>query len=379
MKDNNVIDEVVVFLPALEIGGVERMTLNLAEEFLNRGIDVTIVLARDAGELMNEVPESISLKILDAPDPTRFSLLSAVPSLSKYLFHKEPDVLLSFMKHANITSLLAQKMSMIDTTVIIGERNHLSKALENEPWRREIAFQNLMKMLYPSADHIIATSVGVAEDIESYLNKPLPVSTVYNPVVTPELKKKSKEDPDHEWFDDPDVPVVLSAARLHPQKDFQTLIKAFSLVDDRFDARLLILGEGKERDDLESLIQDLDLESKTDLPGVVENPFPYMANSSVFVLSSVWEGFGNVLVEAMACGCPIVSTDCPSGPSEILDGGTYGELVPVGSPELLSDAIEESLSNPIDETKIRARADNFSVDSIADEYLNIISSVKNSQ
>jgi glycosyltransferase involved in cell wall biosynthesis len=203
------------------------------------------------------------------------------------------------------------------------------------------------------------------------------VKVIYNPTVTPEIFRKATEPVQHPWFVDNRVPIILAAGRLHRQKDFPTLLRAFSLLRQNRPCRLVILGDGKKRrrKALRQLAKQLGIEKDVSLPGFVENPFAYMARANLFVLSSAWEGFGNVIVEALACGCPVVSTDCRSGPREILDNGRYGRLVPVGDPEALARAMLEALDdpdNPCDrETRIQ-RAMEFSVDKIVDEYLKVL-------
>ncbi|NLO89188.1 MAG: glycosyltransferase, partial [Clostridia bacterium] len=188
---------------------------------------------------------------------------------------------------------------------------------------------------------VVAVSQGVADDLvkTTGLMREL-IKVIYNPIVTPELLEKAKESIGHPWFKPGQPPVILSAGRLTAAKDFPTLIHAFARVRAERLARLMILGEGEERPNLESLVRELGLESDVSMPEFVENPYAYMARAAVFVLSSAWEGFGNVLVEAMAVGTPVVSTDCPSGPAEILEGGKWGKLVPVGDVEKLAKALK---------------------------------------
>ncbi|ELY63481.1 glycosyl transferase family protein [Natrinema versiforme JCM 10478] len=341
-------------------------------ELTKRGIDTEVILARKDGGFKSDIPDDTTLVTLDSPDPTKYTLLPTSPYLAKHLEKTNTGKLLSFMTHANITSLVAAKIAKQDIKLVIGERNHLSRKLDREPCYRATPIKFLIQNLYPKSDHIITTSNGVADDLKGYLKRETSIDTIYNPVVTDDLISKSRMNVDHVWFKSDDTPVILAAGRLHPQKDFRTLIRAFNRVVDKRDARLLILGEGPERERLESLISELEIESLVELPGSVNNPFRYMANASVFVLSSKWEGFGNVIVEAMACGCPVVATDCPSGPAEILENGEYGELVPVKRPDLLSGAIEKTLDNDNNKDRIRDRANDFTVQEITDQYLEVL-------
>jgi len=198
------------------------------------------------------------------------------------------------------------------------------------------------------------------------------IGVIYNPVVTENLERKAKESLTHEWFTSDGPPVILGAGRLEPPKDFMTLIRAFSKLLDEMTARLVILGEGSKREELEDLIRSLGIEHCVQLLGFVQNPFKYMARADVFVLSSAWEGLGNVLIEAMATGCPVVSTDCQSGPREILAGGRFGELVPVRDDERLAAAISKTLNQPRRSEELRERAQMFTVSNSADQYLDVL-------
>jgi glycosyltransferase involved in cell wall biosynthesis len=229
-----------------------------------------------------------------------------------------------------------------------------------------------MRRAYPNADAIVAVSDGVADDLATLLGiDRIRISRIYNPVVTPRLSILAERPLNHPWFAPTQPPVVLGAGRLIKQKDFVTLIHAFSIVHKRRPARLLIIGEGDDRQSLQALVKQLGLEADVALPGYVENPFQYMRRAAVFVLSSRWEGLPTVLLEAMACGTPVVSTDCPSGPREILEGGRHGMLVAMGEPLLLARAIETQIEGPAIPTAIQ-RARSFSVEAAVDRYRTVL-------
>jgi glycosyltransferase involved in cell wall biosynthesis len=364
-----------LFLPQLSMGGAEKMAINLLNEWESSHLDIELVLGAEKGPLLEELSSEISVHSLKF-NTERYPIIFCANRLGNYINTTDPDLMLSFMYHANITTLLSRRLSEKNPKVIVSERNHLSSVLESLPTYKRLAVKLLQSRLYPSADHIIPISEGVAHDLKTHIgvNK-AKVSVVYNPVVTDQVIQLSKEDVEEAWFNPTEDDIVLAAGRLHPQKDFKTLIQAFDKVYSELDCKLVILGEGDQRSDLEELIHKLDLEEDVHLPGRVNNPYKYMRQASVFVLSSRWEGFGNVIVESLACGCPVVSTDCPSGPREILDGGEYGELTPMGDPSELADAIIQTIESPVDEDRLRCRSDDFHVDTIADEYLKIINSV----
>ena len=203
----------------------------------------------------------------------------------------------------------------------------------------------LMKQFYPWADGIVVVSDGVRNDLSDLTGIPYDrISVIYNPsVVKEEVQAKAKTTLDHPWFEANQPPVLVAVGRLQIQKDYPTLLRAFAQVRRSRAVKLVILGEGRERSKLEGILRELDLEQDESQPGFVENPYPFMAKASLFILSSRWEGLPTVLIEALCCGTPAVSTDCPSGPREILKDGRYGKLVPVGDSDSLAQAIEETL------------------------------------
>jgi glycosyltransferase involved in cell wall biosynthesis len=230
----------------------------------------------------------------------------------------------------------------------------------------------LIRFFYPWADGIVAVSKGASDDLAQMAGLDRKrIRTIYNPVVLPELLGKTQTALEHPWFEANQPPVILGVGRLHPQKDFATLIQAFAQVRQRRQARLLILGEGPERPKLEALVKKLGVEQDASLPGFVTNPYPYMAHAALFVLSSVEEGLGNVLIEALYCGTSLISTDCPSGPREILKDGQYGQLVPVGDVTALARAIETALVNktpPPPQESWRP----FELETVVTQYINVL-------
>ena len=234
-----------------------------------------------------------------------------------------------------------------------------SRRRVKQRWRR----------LSPHAAHFVGISHGVSESIAAATGVPNEkITTIYNPVVPPDLQARMAEPAPHPWLEDGGAPVILAAGRLDGVKDYSTMIKAFALLARRRPCRLLILGEGPMRERLENLVHELDLDDRVALPGWVANPYAFMSRASLFVLSSIHEGLSMVLVEAMACGCPCVSTDCPTGPGEILRDGETGALVPVGDEAALAEAMERALDQPTDASILRRRADDFSVESAVEAY-----------
>ena len=194
------------------------------------------------------------------------------------------------------------------------------------------------------------------------------IHTIYNPVVSTGLARKALESAGHLWLDEPECPVVLAIGRLKKVKGFATLLRAFARLLAVRPSRLIVLGEGRLRPSLVSLAKELRIAEHVDFPGFVANPYAFLAKADLFVLSSRHEALPTVLIEAMACGCPVVSTDCPFGPREILEGGRLGPLVPVGDPKPLADAMARTLGDPPEPDALRARASFFSVERAVDQY-----------
>lgn len=228
-------------------------------------------------------------------------------------------------------------------------------------------------MVYSWADGIAPVSQGVADDLTQIAGHPLErMQIISNPVVTPELLEKANEPVNHSWFAAGEPPVILGVGRLNVQKDFPTLIRAFALIQQHLPARLMILGEGEERPQLEAMIDQLGLAKVATLPGFVSNPYAFMSKASVFVLSSAYEGLPTVLIEAMAVGTPVVSTDCPSGQRKFLEFGRYGRLVPVGDIKALAQAIIITLTSLTDIEALRQQGRSFSLEASVNSYLKLL-------
>jgi glycosyltransferase involved in cell wall biosynthesis len=233
----------------------------------------------------------------------------------------------------------------------------------------------ISSLFFRYADAAICISKGVAEDfIKTTGMPPQKTHVVYNPIVYPGLEQEARQSISHPWFATGNKPVILAVGRLVVAKDYPTLLNAFSLLNRKRQANLLILGEGRERLRLEALVRQLGLTENVQMPGFVKNPYAYMARARLLVLSSRWEGFGNVLVETLACGTPVVSTDCKGGPGEILEGGRFGRLVPVGDAQALAAAMLETLQTPPDRAMLRQRAQDFTLEKSVKEYLRVFQS-----
>lgn len=337
--DNN---RISLMIPTLGGGGAERTFLNLAGGLQEAGYQVDLILKQVSGEYISQVPDGVNLVDLKASRMVR-----TLPGLIRYLKSRRPRVLLAGLELPNLISVMAQIASGEPTKVIVSIHGVVSQGERFFLPHRSLE-RLLMRLLYLQAAQIVAVSKGTAKDLSSYLGIPLSrICVIYNPVLLAEVLEKAQEPVQHPWFDPGQPPVILSVGRLNPVKDYPTMIRSFYKVLQHIPARLLILGEGEQREELESLVRQLRLQEYVSLPGFQQNPYGFMRAADVFTLSSLHETFGHVLIEAMACGCPVVSTDCPGGVGELVDYGKYGHLVPVGDKAAMAQAILDVLNGDV--------------------------------
>lgn len=355
---------VALYIGALSLGGAAKDTVTFAREFSEMGYSVDLLLSHKNGVFLTTVPKHVRVLELGGSR----AILDLLP-LTSYIRREKPDVLISTLGQHNMVALLARRIARADTRVVIREAVMVS-LLTHQVRRGKRIRRWIARKTYPWADNIVAVSQGVADDLGRYLGfgRDL-IQVVFGPVLTQDLVEKASEPVDHPWFRSAAVPIVLAAGQLEVHKDFETLLRAFRLVRNDRPSRLVILGEGTHQAQLEQLTMDLGLTGDVSMPGFTLNPFKYMALASVFVLSSPSEGLGNVIIEAMACGTPVVSTDCPGGPREILDSGRYGRLVPVGDVVALATAINSTLDNPTPKDLLLQGALRFSSKEIARQYV----------
>lgn len=357
--------KIAFFLPNLEGGGVERMAINLATGLLGRDYAVDFVLVHAAGSLLETVPPQAKVIDLHAA-----RILAATSGLSRYLRENRPEALIAAPDAANLTAIWAKMLASSRSKIVIGAYTNYSQTLRHVHKIQEWVYPPLLLCFHRFADVLIAVSRGAADDLARVTHVPRGrITVIYNPAVTKEIGPLSQVPIEHPWFKPDSPPVILAAGRLNVAKDYPTLMNAFALLRNRRPVRLIILGEGEKRAELTALAEKLKIAEDVALPGFVLNPYQFMAHCAVFVLSSIYEGFSCVIAEALACGAQIVSTDCPSGPGEILDHGKYGRLVPVGNPSALARAMEEAMIHPLPSDPLRIRAEFFSAEAAIDRYL----------
>ncbi len=386
--------------------GAEKVVLNVASGLAAQGREVDLIIENPDSDLFETLHPNVRLvdlrKGAAAPlfdvlfrfaslalnlargaksDPfgrvpfrtavTRFLYKRRPPlyALNRYLSSRRPESIISFLNYPNVALLLASQLGKGDTRIYVNVRNHISSSVSGAKSKRMREMPVLMCNLFPLADGVVAVSDGVAVDITRLTDTPTNrVTTILNPIRFQEILELANAPPSHPWLRPDGPPLVLGAGKMKPQKDFPTLLKAFARLRKERQAKLVILGDGADGARLKALAEQLGIGQDVDFPGYVKNPFVYYRHASVFVLSSAWEGLPNVLLEAMACGCPVVSTDCPSGPSEILEGGRLGRLVPIGDDDAMARAIVETLDQTATRQAPVEHARRFAFDRILAAY-----------
>lgn len=351
-------------------GGVEGNIFKLLPALLEAGVGLDLL-----GIFKMPVPDALKL---EHPDYRLIDLgvthsTLVAPVLMRY-FKANPTVPVLVAKDRAIRMAIVARALSGSQNRLVGQLNtHLSAALSGKPALQRWWRTWPMRRFYRHIDAVVNVSSGVAEDTHRLTGLPmnrLPV--IRNPVINAELFEKSHEPVDHPWFGNQHPTVILGAGRLTQQKDFPTLIRAFALVRQQRDCRLVILGNGPDQRKLEALASELNLREQIDFTGHVDNPYAYMVRANVFALSSRWEGSGNVLTEAMALGVPVVSTDCPSGPAEMLEQGRFGRLVGVGDPVALAEAISHTLDQPLPADQLKAAVEGYRVEQSAQHYIEVM-------
>ena len=403
------------YMDHLRRGGVAKMRLLIAGALADRGHKVDLVICESGGPLTDLLPENIRTIYLEptnriaartypliadpgglgavagfALGPRRnFATLCYLPALGRYLRQERPDVLHAATTFMAIEAAFALRQNPGSTKFVVSEHIHFAPGhAAVRGWNR-LFIRPLLYRTYDRADAVLGISNGVADEMARRSGFPRErIRTITNPTVTPQIEQQAAEPLDHPWFQSGQPPVVLGVGRLSKSKDFKTLVRAFAQVRLSRPLRLVILGDAnagdparsekknrKRKAELMDLAAELGVAADVDLPGFAINPYQYMARAAVYVLSSRYEGLPNALIEAMACGCPVVSTDTPSGPAEILEDGKYGPLLPIGDVDAMASAISKVLDTPPEPHRLRERAANFSLERAAVDYEAVVLSL----
>jgi exopolysaccharide biosynthesis WecB/TagA/CpsF family protein len=346
---------IAFFIHDLSGGGVERMRLRLLPALAARGHTVYLIVQQAGGALAQLMPDGVSLVVLGQPRTSR----SFVP-LARWLRDHKPDVLVSSLDHNNIAAILARRMARVPTRLVICQHNALS-AEWVLGWRYRLV-PLLYRLLAGRADAVVAVSAGVAADLvtTAHLAEER-ITIIHNPVAGDDIPARAAMSVTYPWPDDVEIPTFVFAGRLVAQKDPVLLLEAFARRLHTGPARLIMLGDGEMQVVLERRAAELGIAGQLHFGGFVADPLPWIARATAFILTSRYEGFGNVIVEALACGTPVIAADCRHGPAEILDGGRFGRLVPVGDAVSFAGAMSENLRARFPAELLQERAAAFSV------------------
>lgn len=358
---------ICVVVARFSFTGVPLTQIRFARALAARGHDVDLVFGQVDPAARLPDRGGARLVVLDRATATGMLL-----PFCRYLRRAKPDVIFSSQDNLNGVVLLAAILTGSKAKISGSSRVNPFYTYSKRPFTRKWLFRQAMRAVMWRADALTCVSQGMVEEYRALFRDP-PHVAVYNLVDDPPSRARIGEPVDHPWFADNAAPIVVSAGTLSPRKGFADLIAAFArLVEEGRDVRLVIFGEGQSRGELEDQVRALGLEDRVSLPGQVANPLRYFARAEVFAMTSYFEGLGNVLIEAMMCGCSLVATDCPSGPAEILDFGRYGKVVPVGDVAALASAIAAQLDQPTDPDVLAEGVRRFGEDAVLARHFELL-------
>lgn len=356
---------IAIFVATSGHSGVDRAVRHLVPALARRGHAVDVLHVREHGPNLHDVPAGVRVVDLGTSH-----VYTSLPAVIRYLREARPSVMLADKDRVNRTALLARAMSGVKTRLVLSFGTTVSIDLASRGRFERWLQRTSMGRLYRFADKVIVTSAGVADDMAAYTGLARAhIEVVPSPVVPEELLRGPQPRPEHPWFQPGQPPVILGVGELCARKDFATLLHAFARLRGAHNCRLIILGRGKLKSRLLELAQQLGIAEDMDLPGFQPNPYGYMAHAAALAFTSRWEGLGFVVIEALALGTPVVATDCPSGPREILHDGKYGPLVPIGDAQRLADALSRVLRSPLPKATLQEAARPYGVENATDAYL----------
>lgn len=365
-------------IPSLEGGGAEKVMIYILKYLDKKKYMPTLILFEKKGQFMNDLPKDITVYSLNKEKLLKGFRWLILLRLAGLLKDQKPDVVVSFMWYANIITLMSKFLGISNCGVIISERYPIF--VRYERWLVEFLRRLSIRILYPMADIIIANSISMRDEIIRITRIPhKKIVVVHNPVDTINLNRLSRDKIYHQWYEE-NIPVIISIGRLSKEKGLSYLLKALDIISsDGFQLRLVILGKGAEEKELKKLAKDLDIDDRVEFFGFKNNPYKYLARSSAFILASLFEGFPNVLLEAIALGVPSIATRCPTGPDEIITDEVNGLLIPPADEKALANAIQKLLLDKDLRTKLgkaaRKRAEDFRVEKIIKQYEDVIDNV----
>ena len=357
--------DLAIFFSTSGHSGVDRLAKNLVPALARRGYTIDVLKVRRHGPNLTEAPPGV--RIIDLGTAHTYSSLMPVV---RYLRQERPRSLYCDKDRINHTALLARALARVPTFLAVGTGTTLSIDCAQRGLFHRIKTRFSTGRLYPFADNVIVTAEGVADDMAVYTgldrNK---IQVVPCPIVPDWVFQGGFETPDHPWFHDGGPPIIMGLGELCARKDFVTLLRGFAQLRETQPCRLMIIGRGEDRDRLLATAHELGVADHLALPGFVDAPYAWLARARVFAFTSVLEGLGFALIEALACGIPSVATRCPSGPAEILQNGKYGPLVPVGDHVALAVALESALLRPLPGAFLQEAARPYEIENATTAYI----------
>lgn len=360
-------------LASLLGGGIQKATLQLIKQLLSNGYPVRLIVVNGDGPFRDEIPNECEFFDLKAKR-TLYTTLK----FGAILLKTRPLYLISSQTHLNTLLIILRIFIGYPRKLIVCEHIAFNENIVKSKNILERFRPLLMRLFYPLASNIVAVSTSVQQSIKKYTGIKNNIHIIHNGVNINEITELSEATTEHPWLHQKDKKIILGIGRLTPQKNFAELIHAFSLLKGQ-QYYLIILGDGPELVQLKKLSFQLNVNTRVDFPGFIKNPFPFLASADLFVLSSKWEGFANVVLEALACGTPIVATDCPGGPSDILDGKSFAKIVPVNDLLKMASAIKELLTVEFEKSEIAVYAKNFNILNTSQNYLNLINDLQETE
>lgn len=358
---------IAVYAGPLDGGSTAKIAARLADVFARRGHPTDLLVTAS----QNPIPEPLSESVRVVPMGAMGALVR-VPAMALYLRRRRPAAVLTHRIREDLFSLKAARLAATGTPVFVTVHGPLGMKLDHLPRGKGAQRRAQVLRWYPRNHGIVAISEETATDLRRLLGPQAPITVIPNPVVTPQILEAAQAPIDHPWFEPGAAPVLVFAGRLEREKDLPTLLRAFAILRQGLDCRLLIIGDGRLRPEIESERDALGLQGSVELPGWAANPYPYLRRADLVVLSSVWDALPTVLIEALALGTPVVSTACGSGPREILGEGRYGPLVPPRDPQALAAALAQTLARPLPRERLREGGRRYEVERNADLYLQLM-------
>ncbi len=362
---------IMITLASMRGGGIQKSAIRLINEFLRLGIPTSLITIDANGPVRSEVPYDCRFIDLGV-GRTRWAIFRLIASLKEI----KPDVVISAQTHLNVLLIIARALSGYPKKLIVTEHITFNTGITSEGKFSQRMRPYLIRFLYPFAERVVAVSPASADSIYQYTKLKTKVDVILNGLDMDEIKKAANQPVFHPWVSNSDFKLIVGMGRLSLQKNFSYLLRAFARLDSKEKYRLLILGEGSDKTALLLLAKQLEIQEYVEFLGFIDNPYPYLAQADLFVLPSKWEGFANVIIEALACGTPVIAADCPGGPADILSDKSFAKIVPMDNPKEMASAIKGSLSADIDSIGIFEFAKQFSIQDTAQNYLNLIGEIR---